>query len=847
MNPVWLLPPILVFAIIGLWLAGKGDDSIQRWLNRLSRVLFGRFVSPHTGREYRIEAAYLGTTYRTYAAKTMLFVVLALVAGAIAGAYLIAGFLAILEPLVRTLAGLPRTITRPIGIHPGFEFEIATRTRWLVLIVGGLVAGVLAAGLSYVFRWKIPASTAEVRRRGIDEGLARTTAFMYALSRGGMEFPQIIRILTEHREVYGETANEMSVTAREMDLFGRDMITALRRMSRRTPSEQFKTFSENLTSILQSGSDLSSFLHDQYDRFREDAKERQNEVIELLATVAEAYVTVLVAGMLFLITILLVFGLTITETLWLLQLIVYLMIPLANAGFAVVLQQQLDMLGISQTGNSTLLDRMEASTPGLSMPVTRQDGSPTPDVHGTPDGGFLSRERENRRMLSVSDRVRRVKDALGNPLTLVLRRPTRLLWVTVPIAVFALLYRAPAAFQAEGINVRILDDFVVQSVLFVLATYAVVRYVHRNRIERIEAATPELLERLASLNEAGLSVVQGLDRVRQSDLGVLTPEVDRIWRDIEYGANVNDAFVRFGRRVRTRAVTRVVMLLTNAMRASGNMGPVLRIASEQARAEVKLRTQRRQTMLTYLVVIYVGFFVFLVIILAINEVLVPALPDTAPTPAGPDAQRIGTGPDSLARFGAVDQATYTLVFFHAAMIQAVCAGFIAGQLGEGSLRDGAKHAAIMLGIAYVTFILLSSPIASLGVDTQEIQTLDNEFIVYEVTSDGDTIHEIEEVTLSEGGFVAVYDHEDGVNGSLFGHSRYLEPGTHTDLSIPLDEEIRENRPVRLVVHQDTNDNQQFDFRQPFRPGESQLDRPYGSPTQGGQPGIEVRVYYRGGS
>jgi flagellar protein FlaJ len=65
------------------------------------------------------------------------------------------------------------------------------------------------------------------------------------------------------------------------------MISALRRMSRRTPSEQFKTFSENLTSVLQSGSDLSAFLSDQYDRFRQEAEDRQEDILELLATIAE--------------------------------------------------------------------------------------------------------------------------------------------------------------------------------------------------------------------------------------------------------------------------------------------------------------------------------------------------------------------------------------------------------------------------------------------------------------------------------------------------------------------------------------------------------------------------------
>jgi flagellar protein FlaJ len=819
-----LLSLLFVVLVTAAWIGDRGSGRVAAGLNRIARVLFGRFISPNSTRERRIEAAFIDTTYRTYAAKTLLFALLGLVAGAVAGAYLLAGVLLVLEPIVRTLSGLPRTMTRPLGIHPDFTLVLTSRTRWVILLGGGAIIGLLVGFLSYVFRWQLPANTAEVRRRSIEEGLPRTAAFMYALSRGGMEFPQILRILGRNRDVYGEAAREMSVAVREMDLFGRDMITALRRMGKRTPSDQFKTFAENLTSVLSSGSNLPGFLSEQYERFRKEAEERQNEVLELLATIAEAYVTVLVAGMLFLITILLVFGLTTTDTLWALQLLIYVMIPLANVGFAVYLQQKLDALGIARRSGGEVLDRMTAATPVYSAPPT--------DTRRA-DGG-LAADRDNRRMMALYDRVGRLKGLLRSPLRAFLWNPAKLLWLTIPIAALVVVLRAPAAFQADGVAVRTLDGYLVQSLLFVLVTYAVIRELYKRRVDRIEAATPELLERLASLNEAGMSVVEGLDRVREGDLGPLTPEVERVWRDIEYGANVDDALIRFGRRVRTTAVTRVVTLLTNAMRASGDMGPVLRIASKQARAEVKLRRRRRRQMFTYLVVIYVSFFVFLVIIAAVSEVLVPALPETVPTPEGDEVTRVGASPDAFSRFGDVNQAAYRLVFFHAALLQAVFAGFIAGQLGEGSLRDGAKHAAITLTIAYLAVVLLSSPVASVSA----------EFAV----TDGDRISNVDSVDLSEGGFVAVYDDSDGegVDGRLLGYTGYLPPGTHNNLTIPLQNaELTEDTDIRIVVHHDTDGDERFGFTPPYRTGAGGVDRPYEPLSDGAAPGVSMTVEYLG--
>ncbi len=816
-SPVWVAPAILFLLGLGAWLGSHVSDGVDRFVSRLARVLFGRFVGTNRDRKRRLEAAFVKESYTAYATTTYLYSVLGFVSGAAGGAMLTAVLLALLEPIVHALSGLPTSISVPLGLTRDFQLVLSDTAHTAILIAGALVVGVLVALLSFVFRWALPNSHAEVRRRSIDEGLPRTTAFMFALSRGGMEFPAVVRTLGGNQAIFGEGAREMRIVVREMDLFGRDMISAVRRMSQRTPSEQFKTFGENLASVLQSGSDLSEFLRDQYDRFQAEAEERQAEVLELLATIAEGYVTVFVAGVLFFMTILLVFGLTTTDTLWALQMMTYLIIPLANAAFVVFLADRLEVLGISRQSGADILERLQAETPLRAIPE--------PSLRRA-DGG-IDAAAEVSDQLARYDRLKQVKSLARNPLRSVLRKPTTLLYITVPIAAAAFLLRLPTALQGEGIALRILDDLVVQSALFVTISYAIVRELYKRRIDRIEAAMPELLERLASLNEAGMTLGEGFDRVRGSDLGVLSPEVERIWRDVEFGANIDDALVRFGRRVRTTAVTRVVTLVTHAHKASGRMGEVLRIAATQSRADLRMRRQRRQQMLTYLVVIYISFVVFLVIIFAVNEVLLPSLPEAVPTP-DLEQNRLGVNVDQFARLGSIDKAAYSLVFFHTALVQAVAAGFIAGQFGEGTLRDGAKHAAVLLTVAYVAFVLLSAPVASVASGS--------------AASTGDAVV-IPASSMSNGGYLVAY--ADGVNSTELGRSRYVPPGTHRDVTIQLDRSIRENRTVTIVTHLDTDGDEQFEFQPPYVPGSSQVDRPYPAIAARGTPGVEVEVTYIG--
>jgi flagellar protein FlaJ len=537
--------------------------------------------------------------------------------------------------------------------------------------------------------------------------------------------------------------------------------------------------------VLQSGQNRSGFLREQYDRYQDEAVDRQEDILELLATIAEAYVTILVAGTLFLMTILLVFGLTTTQTINFLRLLAYLMIPLANILFMVYLSGKLDMLGVSGGSETGALASSMRGHGGLPEAETGWSGQQVAD------GGYPSRTGD-RRQLAAYDSIKRIKTVLGRPVQTLLERPAAILWVTVPIALLWVALRAPAAFGDSGVQARILDDILIQSVLFVVGTFAIVWELYSRRIRRMEESLPELLERLASLNEAGMSVVQSFERVRESDLGVLSVEVDRICRDLTYGANVGDALRRFGLRVRTTATTRVVTLLTNALRASGNLGPVLRIAGEQASAEVKLRRKRRQQMFTYLVVIYISFIVFLVIIVAVQEVLVPSLPNNVPTPD--NTNQLAVNVDQFARFGQVNKAAYTLVFFHTAIVQAVLSGFIGGQLGEGSLKHGAKHAAIMLAVAYGAFVLLSSPVAQV---TFADQTMTGE----EVTVDS--------ASLSEGGYVTIRART--ADGEVAGRSEYLSPGEHEDVRIRLTSTYSEDMELYAVPHLDTDGNERFGY------------------------------------
>ncbi|QLD87539.1 type II secretion system F family protein [Natronomonas salina] len=691
---MWRYVPLLAVLLVGwTFLLAAYSDWIDAMLSRLAFWLFrGERVQPAPKRERLLRTAAIGTPYREYVTKTYLYVLGLGTAGAILGVYVGIGLLV----LGRSL-GIE---SRPSLPSPGI-FTNAPDVSWLGpllarvadfdgivflwLLAASATAAVFGAVGTYLVRWKVPSLRADTRRRQIDAGMPQMVAFVYALTRGGMAFPDVLRALSRNQGIFGEGATEFGVAVRNIDLFGVDLVTAVQDLSKRTPSEQFEKFTENLASVLQSGRNLSAFLHEQYERYREEAEEQQEEILELLATTAEVYVTVVVAGILFLVTILLIIGLTAGDTLLLIQLIAYVVLPLANLLFLAYLAEVTGPLRATRDDDRTVLE--DSTVRGTRGPSRT-------------DGGYTRQgSRANHDRLRAYERVRSLAGTVASPVKSAIDRPMLVLYVTVPIAVAVTAYRLPAAFVAGSLAVEVLDDIVVQAVLFVMGTFAAFYEVNKRRSRRLEESIPDLLERLASLNEAGIAVVSSFERVRGSDIGALDQEVERIWRDVQWGATVAQALDRFERRVRTPSITRVVTLITNAMRASNEIGPVLRIAAEQARADRRLRRQRRQEMLTYLVVIYVSFVVFLIVIAALDYVLIPNLPDTS-------GISVQNGPSILGSFSGGDEDAYRRAFFHTALIQSTLSGLVGGMMGGGSIKDGVKHATVMLAITYAVLTLL---------------------------------------------------------------------------------------------------------------------------------------------
>ncbi|XGI84505.1 type II secretion system F family protein [Halorutilales archaeon Cl-col2-1] len=564
---------------------------------------------------------------------------------------------------------------------------------------------VASTAVSYfVFRLLIyvPRYRADARARQINLSLTGTVSIMFTLSRGGMSLPRVIDTISARSEYFGTSADELRVASHDMEYFGMDVVTALRELGDTTASDEFADFVKNLVSVFTSVGDISDFLEERVSAYYDEAEQEQKEFLTKLGLIAEFYVVVFVAGPLFVIVTLIVLGFVGGAPLLVLRAFVYLILPLAGAGLLVFLDA---FFTNPLTGGGKESIDYDVSSPGFVDDISAEYG-------GDDQKSSIESLRKGRK-------IRQVKRRLASPLQSFKRSPVLSLYLGVLLGVIYLSARLYAGATVAGVSlfpevsvgqivtgdfslppevVRYVDDALVEASLIPLFIYALFYEIKSDYLRRVEDQLPDFLERLADLNEAGATVPESLRSLSDTDLGVLNPEIDRMERDIRWNADINTALRRFANRVRSPMVSRVVVLLTNATKASGRLGEVLSIASREASLRRRLAEERRGEMFLYTVVIYLSFVIFLVILAILDSVFLPAIPQTG----------IGTGGGAAGTQTSFVQEgfspeRYRVLFYHAGVIQALLSGLMAGKMGEGRVASGVKHAFIMISLAYVTF------------------------------------------------------------------------------------------------------------------------------------------------
>ncbi len=248
----------------------------------------------------------------------------------------------------------------------------------------------------------------------------------------------------------------------------------------------------------------------------------------------------------------------------------------------------------------------------------------------------------------------------------------------------------------EGTGVNPLIDFGVLGTLALIAPYGFAMSAKLRRISKIEERLPDFLRDVAEAGRFGMTLPDAIIVASGGRYGLLTDEIKKMASQLEWGVPVATALKLFEERVPTPLVQRVVSIVTRANEAGGNVADVLTMVAHDTR-EAQLAAQARQiAMLTYVTVIYISFFVFLVTIYIMAAVFLPQMITAG---QGISTSSLGTGGAITLAFNLVPELF--LAFMVAVIVHAVGDGIMAGVLYNGRMAEGLQHATIMLAIGWL--------------------------------------------------------------------------------------------------------------------------------------------------
>ena len=634
------------------------------------RTYFKSRPGEHLDLQRRLNQGRFGTTYDRYLTRSVTYAALAGLFGLVFG-LLLTWSLATLG----VFDGL--SLSSPVSMSP----ETADLLYANRLPVAGMVATSLTATVAVLATWTAryyyPRYVVDNRRRNIDLMLPHAIVYAYALSFGGMEFTEVARRMADAEDTYGEVANEFDTVVRDIELFGNDVFTALRNTRNLTPSDNMEQFIDDLLSVLDSGGDVTSFLRDESDKYMDRAFSEQESFLETLATLSELFVVGFVAAPLFLVVTLIMMSFLGAQTVIPLLAVVYAVVPLGMAGFLVVI--------------STLSEPYRE--PGHDLDVSSFEGGRITDrVRTHPDFETFRRLR----------RRNETREFLEDPVALLRREPLYTLGLTVPLAMAitglvvlsGLATPSPAALLEQPFRTTM--HLFALPFLVVSVPLAVFHEYEQRRKRTVTRRLPDALDILASANQMGIQLTEGLGLVARNLSGSFAEELRKVRNDIEWNNDIRRALLSLAARLEVPQLTRTCKIIAEGSRSTGDLHRVLGTAAEDTRHRYRLERDRRQKLNSYTAIVVMGFLVYLAVIVIIDQSFLGPVASQA-------AQAGGTAADNPVQLSQSSIDLYHAVFLHSALVQAVGTGLITGKLTSDRALSGLKYSIALVALALLVF------------------------------------------------------------------------------------------------------------------------------------------------
>ncbi|MCW4023779.1 MAG: type II secretion system F family protein [Candidatus Bathyarchaeota archaeon] len=188
------------------------------------------------------------------------------------------------------------SLTIVISLIVGVIFAVACpillfalRMPLMIIVAVSFGAAMIAGAVTVIGFYSYPLYLADKHKREVEDELPFATGYMAILASAGVSPEKIFNSISTLNTPLAVSVEAKEIV-RDVNLFGLDIISALEKTAKQTPSSMLKDTLEGIISTIHSGSSLSVYLRERFRRASSNKKLRLKKYADNLSLLSEVYV-----------------------------------------------------------------------------------------------------------------------------------------------------------------------------------------------------------------------------------------------------------------------------------------------------------------------------------------------------------------------------------------------------------------------------------------------------------------------------------------------------------------------------------------------------------------------------
>jgi len=167
--------------------------------------------------------------------------------------------------------------------------------------------------------------------------------------------------------------------------------------------------------------------------------------------------------------------------------------------------------------------------------------------------------------------------------------------------------------------------FIIVALTLSWIQFAIDILAHQRSQKDIEKRFPDFVRNLVNAIKSGMPAPQAVVHISERKYGSLTPHVRKLAAQIEWSVPLHTALINFANSTQNAVIKRSVATVIEAERSGGNVEDVLNAITDSLLQIQTLKEERKAHIHGQTVQSYIIFFVFLAVLIVIQNSLIPYL------------------------------------------------------------------------------------------------------------------------------------------------------------------------------------------------------------------------------